>query len=136
MISIAEIQRATAAAYGLTRDELLGPGLARRHAWPRQIAMALSRELTNQSYTQIGRNFGRDHTTVLRGVRRLAKRADKSEQRKMNAIRAKLRADGRARSRVLAQRQAAVVLEWLAAFLRERRERSLAPDVDHERLVA
>jgi chromosomal replication initiation ATPase DnaA len=136
MISIAEIQHATAAAYGLTRDELLGPRLARRYAWPRQIAMALGRELTNQSYTQIGRNFGRDHTTVLRGIRQLAKRADKSEQRKMKAIRAKLRADEGACSRVLAQRQAAMVLEWLAAFLRERPERSLVPDADHERLVA
>jgi hypothetical protein len=119
MSSIAEIQRATATEFGLTRDDLLGPGLARRHAWPRQVAMALSRELTNQSYPQIGRNFGRDHTTVLRGIRQVEKRADKKEQRRMRAIRAKLLAEEGERSRVLAQKQAAVVLERLARFLRE-----------------
>ncbi len=120
MISIAEIQRETAAQFGLSQDELLSSRRTRRYAWPRQVAMVLSRELTNQSYLRIGRNFGKDHTTVLHAVRQVKERADENEQRKMDEIRAAFRSDGGARAHLLAQKQAAIVLQSLADFLRAR----------------
>jgi len=120
MISIAEIQRETAAEYGLTRDELLGHDRKRRCVWPRHVAMALCRELTDHSFPGIGRNFDSHHTTVINAVQQVARRARTRELRKMNAVRAKLLARGGMRSHALAQREAATVLEGLAAFLRER----------------
>lgn len=68
-IRIAEIQRAVAAHYGLSRAELLGRDHARRVAHPRQVAMYLARDLTAASYPLIGRLFRRDHTTVLHAER-------------------------------------------------------------------
>lgn len=41
----------------------------RRYAWPRQVAMFLSRELGHHSLIALGRAFGRDHSTVLYAVR-------------------------------------------------------------------
>jgi hypothetical protein len=120
MNSITEIQRATAAEYGLTRDELLGRDRRRRYSRPRQVAMALSRELTNHSYLRIARNFGRDHSTVIHAIQKVAERAGRRELRKMNAVRAKLLADGGLRLRARREQQAAIVLERLAAFVRER----------------
>lgn len=64
----------------LKLDEVLSPCRRRAVARPRQIAMALSRELGGQSLPQIGRFYdGRDHTTVLHACRRIAalREADK-----------------------------------------------------------
>jgi chromosomal replication initiator protein len=73
--TIAEIQQATCAHFGLSGDELLSPGRSPRIAWPRQIAMYLARELTGASLPAIGRQFGgRDHTTVLHACRRTSSR--------------------------------------------------------------
>lgn len=73
--SIAEIQVAACDHFGLSADELLSSARTRRIAWPRQVAMYLSRELTDESLPAIGRHFGgRDHTTVLHAWRRTAAR--------------------------------------------------------------
>jgi chromosomal replication initiator protein len=73
--SIAEIQAAACDHFGLSADELLSSARTRRIAWPRQVAMYLSRELTDESLPAIGRHFGgRDHTTVLHAWRRTAAR--------------------------------------------------------------
>lgn len=42
----------------------------RRYAWPRQIAMYLCRKHTNMSFSDIGHEFLKDHTTVLHACRR------------------------------------------------------------------
>jgi chromosomal replication initiator protein len=56
-------------------DQLLSPSRAAPVAWPRQVAMYLSRELTDQTLPAIGRAFGgRNHTTVLHACRRTAER--------------------------------------------------------------
>jgi chromosomal replication initiator protein len=69
--SIAEIQAAACDHFGLSAEELLSPSRAPRIAWPRQVAMYLARELTDESLPAIGRHFGgRDHTTVLHACRR------------------------------------------------------------------
>jgi chromosomal replication initiator protein len=73
--SIAEIQAAVGAHFGLTPDELLSTTRSARIAWPRQVAMYLARELTGESLPAIGRHFGgRDHTTVLHACRRATTR--------------------------------------------------------------
>jgi len=73
--SIDEVQRATCEAFGITHEELLSTARAQRLAWPRQVAMYLARELTDQTLPAIGRAFGgRDHTTVLHACRRTAER--------------------------------------------------------------
>ncbi len=73
--SIAEIQAAVGAHFGLTPGELLSMTRSARIAWPRQVAMYLARELTGESLPAIGRHFGgRDHTTVLHACRRASTR--------------------------------------------------------------
>jgi chromosomal replication initiator protein len=73
--SIAEIQAAACEHFGLSREELLSGARTPRVAWPRQVAMYLSRELTSESLPAIGRHFGgRDHTTVLHAWRRTTAR--------------------------------------------------------------
>ncbi len=69
--TLAEIQAAACRHFGLSPEELLSSSRATRVAWPRQIAMYLARELTDESLPAIGRHFGRrDHTTVIHAVRR------------------------------------------------------------------
>jgi chromosomal replication initiator protein len=69
--SVDEIQAAACEQFGLSTNELLSSSRTARIAWPRQVAMYLSRELTDESLPAIGRRFGgRDHTTVLHAWRR------------------------------------------------------------------
>ena len=73
--TIAEIQAAACEHFGLSATELLSSTRAARIAWPRQVAMFLARELTDESLPAIGRQFGgRDHTTVLHACRRASAR--------------------------------------------------------------
>jgi chromosomal replication initiator protein len=58
--------------YKIKISDLLSKRRSRSIARPRQVAMALSKELTNHSLPEIGNAFGgRDHTTVLHGVRKI-----------------------------------------------------------------
>ncbi len=71
-ITVDEIQRAVCEHYGLKREDLLSERRTRAVARPRQMAMYLAKSLTVRSYPDIGRRFGgRDHTTVLHGVKRI-----------------------------------------------------------------
>jgi chromosomal replication initiator protein len=71
-VSIDNIQRTVAEYYKLKHSDLLSKRRTRSIARPRQIAMALSKELTNHSLPEIGEAFGgRDHTTVLHGCRKV-----------------------------------------------------------------
>ncbi|GAB1406596.1 chromosomal replication initiator protein DnaA [Thermomonas brevis] len=71
-ISIANIQKAVADYYGLQLKEMLGKKRTRSLARPRQVAMALAKELTDHSLPEIGSAFdGRDHTTVLHACRQI-----------------------------------------------------------------
>jgi chromosomal replication initiator protein len=73
--SIEAIQATVGEHFGITSDELLSSSRSPRVAWPRQLAMFLSRELTGESLPAIGRRFGgRDHTTVLHACRRTQER--------------------------------------------------------------
>jgi chromosomal replication initiator protein len=73
--TIPEIQAAACTHFGLSTDELISSGRSARVAWPRQLAMYLSRELTDESLPAIGRHFGgRDHTTVMHACKRASAR--------------------------------------------------------------
>lgn len=71
-ISIEEIQRKVAEHYNIRLSDMIGPKRLRSFARPRQIAMYLCKQLTRRSLPEIGRRFGgRDHTTVMHGVKRI-----------------------------------------------------------------
>ena len=72
LVSIENIQKTVAEYFKLRVADLLSKRRSRSVARPRQLAMALSKELTNHSLPEIGDAFGgRDHTTVLHGCRRI-----------------------------------------------------------------
>ena len=71
-VTVEEIQRKVAEHYHIRLSDMIGPRRVRTYARPRQIAMYLSKILTNRSLPEIGRRFGgRDHTTVMHGVKRI-----------------------------------------------------------------
>ena len=66
MVSIDNIQKTVAEYYNIKLSDLLSKRRSRSITRPRQLAMALTKELTNHSLPEIGEAFnGRDHTTVL-----------------------------------------------------------------------
>ena len=73
-ISIGNIQKVVADYYSLQEREMLGKRRTRSLARPRQVAMALAKELTEHSLPEIGEAFGgRDHTTVLHACKQIRK---------------------------------------------------------------
>jgi len=65
-VTITRIQEAVSQRFGVTIEELVSPRRSQAVAYPRQVAMYLSRELTDASLPLIGKEFGgRDHTTVI-----------------------------------------------------------------------
>jgi chromosomal replication initiator protein len=73
--TVEDIQRRICEAFGLSMEELLSTSRAAPVTWPRQVAMYLARELTDQTLPAIGRAFGgRNHTTVLHACKRTAER--------------------------------------------------------------
>jgi len=69
-ITISNIQKTVADYYQLRLSDLLSMNRSRSLARPRQMAMALAKELTEHSLPEIGKGFGgRDHTTVLHACR-------------------------------------------------------------------
>ena len=71
-ITVEEIQRKVSDYYNIRLSDIIGPKRLRSYARPRQVAMYLCKQLTSRSLPEIGRRFGgRDHTTVMHGVRRI-----------------------------------------------------------------
>jgi chromosomal replication initiator protein len=72
LVTIENIQKTVADYYKVRMSDLLSPRRSRSIARPRQVAMALAKELTNHSFPEIGAAFGgRDHTTVLHACKRI-----------------------------------------------------------------
>ena len=72
MVSIENIQKTTAEYYNIKLSDLLSKRRSRSITRPRQMAMALTKELTNHSLPEIGEAFnGRDHTTVLHACKKI-----------------------------------------------------------------
>lgn len=71
-ISVEEIQRKVSEHYNIRLSDMVGPKRLRSYARPRQVAMYLCKKMTSRSLPEIGRRFGgRDHTTVMHGVKRI-----------------------------------------------------------------
>jgi chromosomal replication initiator protein len=72
LITLQNIQKTVAEYYKIRLSDLLGKKRSRVIARPRQLAMALAKELTHHSLPEIGQGFGgRDHTTVLHACRKV-----------------------------------------------------------------
>jgi chromosomal replication initiator protein len=81
LVTIENIQKTVADYYKVRMADLLSKRRSRSVARPRQVAMALSKELTSHSLPEIGDAFGgRDHTTVLHACKRIKELRD-GEQR-------------------------------------------------------
>jgi chromosomal replication initiator protein len=71
-VSVEEIQKRVAEHYHIRLADLVGPKRLRSFARPRQVAMYLAKTMTSRSLPDLGRRFGgRDHTTVIHGVRKI-----------------------------------------------------------------
>lgn len=70
---VEQIIRATALHFGVSRNDIISERRTASIVKPRQVAMYLCKTLTLRSLPDIGRRFGgRDHTTILHGVRKIA----------------------------------------------------------------
>ena len=78
--------------YNVRPAEMDSPRRARSVARPRQVAMYLAKQLTSLSLPDIGRKFGRDHSTVLHGVRKIEglMKDDKALAEEVEALRRQL----------------------------------------------
>ena len=76
-VSVENIQKTTAEYYHIKLSDLLSKRRSRSVARPRQMAMALAKELTNYSLPEIGEAFGgRDHTTVIHACKKIKELRD------------------------------------------------------------
>jgi len=73
-LTLENIQRAVAEHYDIRVGDMTGRQRPQSIAFPRQVAMYLCREMTDQSLPEIGRAFNRNHATVLHAVRTIGDR--------------------------------------------------------------
>jgi len=72
ILTIEKIQKTAADYYSIRPNEMVSPRRNRTVVRPRQMAMALAKDLTNHSLPEIGEAFGgRDHTTVIHACRKI-----------------------------------------------------------------
>jgi chromosomal replication initiator protein len=93
-ISIERIQELVCERFGVTHEELTGDRRSQNIVYPRQVAMYLSRELTDASLPKIGKQFGgRDHTTVIHATSKIARliREDRSVYNLIQELTARVR---------------------------------------------
>ena len=81
LVSVESIQKAVADYYRIKVADMYSKRRPANIARPRQIAMYLAKELTQKSLPEIGEQFGgRDHTTVLHAVRKIAQERQKNAE--------------------------------------------------------
>ena len=88
-VTIDSIQRAVAEQFGLKLPEIKAKNNSRAIVYPRQIAMYLSKHLTDASLPEIGRQFGgKHHTTVLHSIDKIeeCRKSDKDLNRMLNKL--------------------------------------------------
>ncbi|WP_233245668.1 chromosomal replication initiator protein DnaA [Marinicauda salina] len=93
-LTVDDIQRAVAAYFSLTTDDLLSKRRTQSVVRPRHIAMYLAKTLTTRSLPDIGKRFGgRDHSTVIHAVNKIAERlpSDPTLAEDVEAIKRRLR---------------------------------------------
>jgi chromosomal replication initiator protein len=80
-ITCARVQEVVGEWFGVNPEQMRARTRARAVAFPRQMAMYLSRELTGQSLAEVGRAFGgRDHSTVAHACRRIERESEKKPE--------------------------------------------------------
>ncbi len=86
-ITVELIQKKTAEFFDIRVGDIKGDKRPKNIAVPRQIAMYLSREMTNLSLKDIGDSFGgKDHTTVIHAIKTITKKSDTDETIKRNIL--------------------------------------------------
>jgi chromosomal replication initiator protein len=88
-VTIESIQKAVCEQFGLRQAEIKAKNNSRIIVFPRQIAMYLSKHLTDASLPEIGRQFGgKHHTTVLHSVEKIeeVRKTDKDLNRVLNKL--------------------------------------------------
>ena len=92
IVSINEIKNKVAVFYKIKPADLTSPSREKCIAVPRQIAMYMAKTLTTKSYPEIAREFNRDHTTVIHGVKKVETllKEDKNVYEQINMIRGSL----------------------------------------------
>ncbi|HVM16106.1 MAG TPA: chromosomal replication initiator protein DnaA [Gaiellaceae bacterium] len=96
-VSIQRIQEMVSERFGLSLSELCGDKRSQNIVYPRQVAMYLSRELTDSSLPKIGKEFGgRDHTTVIHATSKIARliREDRSVYNLVQELTARVKQAG------------------------------------------
>ena len=74
LVTIEDIQKKVSEHFSVKMSEMFSARRSKSVVIPRQIAMYLSKELTNLSYPEIGRNFGgKDHTTIIHAAKKIDK---------------------------------------------------------------
>ncbi|CAL4041844.1 Chromosomal replication initiator protein DnaA [Buchnera aphidicola (Tetraneura ulmi)] len=87
IITIETIQKAVAKYYEIKVSDLLSKKRSKSVVQPRQIAMTMSKKLTNHSFPEIGKAFGnRDHTTVLHAYRKINKLQKEKKNMKQDLL--------------------------------------------------
>ena len=82
-VSVENIQSAVAKMYGISIADILGEKKVHTIAEPRMVAMYLSRVLTQQSSTEIGEAFARNHATILYAEKQIPKLCQKNASLRM-----------------------------------------------------
>jgi chromosomal replication initiator protein len=94
VVSIERIQELVCDRFSVSMGELTGDRRSQNIVYPRQVAMYLSRELTDSSLPKIGKHFGgRDHTTVIHATSKIARliREDRSVYNLVQELTARVR---------------------------------------------
>ena len=94
VVSIEKIQELVCDRFGVTLGELTSERRSQNIVYPRQVAMYLSRELTDSSLPKIGKHFGgRDHTTVIHATSKISRliREDRSVYNLVQELTARVR---------------------------------------------
>ena len=79
LITIEDIQKKVSEHFSIKMSEMFSSRRSKSVVIPRQVAMYLSKELTNLSYPEIGRNFGgKDHTTIIHASKKIDKLLNES----------------------------------------------------------
>jgi len=73
-VSVESIQKIVAEHFDIRVSDMVGPRRPKNIAWPRQVAMYLSRTMTDQSFPVLGEAFSRNHATVVHACQSVEKR--------------------------------------------------------------
>lgn len=79
-LHVARIVAAVGQVYGIPVAELIGKSRSKSSVEARHVAMYLARSATARSYSELGRDFGRDHTTVTAGILKVHGFLEKDER--------------------------------------------------------